>query len=145
MRPAVLALCLLPLLPFGDAKAQSSRARARHEKEWNVKARKLERHLLRTMRKHGVDMWILMSRENHPDPILDLFGAYGVSGWYGHRNAYIFYDAGAGGLETTVIGTHLSDHLKRFYANILPYGEEARPSPRGPSCARDPRDRGEPF
>ena len=77
------------------------------------------------MRRHGIDMWILMSRENHPDPILDLFGGFGVSGWYGHRNAYIFFDPGPGeSLEATVIGTHLSDHLERFYTNIVPYGEE---------------------
>jgi len=70
-------------------------------------------------------MWIVMSRENHPDPLLDLFGGFGVSGWYGHRNAYIFFDPGPGErLETTVIGTHLSDHLKRFYGNIVPYGRE---------------------
>ncbi len=85
----------------------------------------MEERLLPTMREHGIDMWILMSRENHPDPILELFGGYGVSGWYGHRNAYIFYDPATPGLplETTVIGTHLSDHSKRFFANIVPYGE----------------------
>jgi hypothetical protein len=124
MSRTALFFCALALVPLSEAVAESSRARARHEREWDAKAEKMERHLLRTMRKHGVDMWILMSRENHPDPILDLFGGYGVSGWYGHRNAYLFYDAGDSGLETTVIGTHLSDHLKRFYANIVSYGEE---------------------
>ena len=46
------------------------------------------------MRRHGIGMWILMSREFHPDPVLDLFGGHGISGWYGHRNAYIFRDPG---------------------------------------------------
>lgn len=119
-----LGLALLLFLE-STAEGQTGMSRERHEREWEVKAKKMERHLLPTMRKHGFDMWILMSRENHPDPILDLFGAYGVSGWYGHRNAYIFYDAGEGEpLETTVLGTHLSDHLKRFYTNVVTYGEE---------------------
>ncbi len=139
MRRVLLALSLASL-PLSQSAAEWSRARARHEREWDGKAKKMERHLLPTMRKHGVDMWIVMSRENHPDPILDLFGAYGVSGWYGHRNAYIFYDGGANGLETTVMGTHLSDHLKRFYANIISYGEEGLAHQLGPFVReRDPK------
>ena len=65
-----------------------------------------------------------MSRENAPDPVIELFGGLGLTGWYGHRNAYLFYDAGDAGLETTVIGTHLSQHLKAFYGTIQSYGEE---------------------
>jgi hypothetical protein len=125
MLARALGLALVLGLPLATLEAQTGRARERHEREWEVKAKKMERHLLPTMRKHGFDMWILMSRENHPDPILDLFGAYGVSGWYGHRNAYVFFDPGEGeSLETTVLGTHLSDHLKRFYTNVVSYGEE---------------------
>jgi hypothetical protein len=139
MLTRIAALCLLVLLPLSTALAQTSRARARHEREWESKARKMERHLLPTMRKHGVDMWVLMSRENHPDPMLDLFGAYGVSGWYGHRNAYVFYDTGDA-LEATVIGTHLSEHLKRFYANVIGYGQEGLAKRLGPFVAeRDPK------
>lgn len=109
----------------GAGVPQNGLSRERHEREWDVKAHKMETTLLPMMRKHGIDMWVLMSRENHPDPILDLFGAFGVSGWYGHRNAYIFYDPGPGqSLESTVIGTHTSDHLKRFFINIVPYGED---------------------
>ena len=69
---AGVALCQLAI--SSGANAQTRQSRARHEREWAVKAEKMERHLLPMMRKHGVDMWILMSRENHPDPILDLFG-----------------------------------------------------------------------
>jgi Metallopeptidase family M24 len=140
MRPHVLIACILSLLPVSAAQAGSGRSRERHAREWESKAGKMEEHLLRTMRKHGVDMWILMSRENHPDPILDLFGGYGVSGWYGHRNAYIFHDTGADGLEATVIGTHLSSHLKRFYPNIVSYGEEGLAHHLGPFVReRDPK------
>jgi hypothetical protein len=141
MRAHLLAVCLLSGLPLrAEARTEAGPSRARHEREWESKAKKMEEHLLRTMRKHGVEMWILMSRENHPDPILDLFGAYGVSGWYGHRNAYIFHDSGASELETTVIGTHLSEHLRRFYGNIVSYGEEGLAHHLGPFVReRDPK------
>jgi Xaa-Pro aminopeptidase len=125
------------LLPTG-LTAQTHTARARYQREWEVKAKKMERTLLPLMRKHGISMWIIMSHENHPDPILDLFGAFGISGWYGHRNAYIFSDPGEGnGLETAAIGTHLSDHLKRFYGVLVPYGEEGL----APHLAEYVRDR----
>ena len=79
-------------------------------------------------------------RENAPDPALELFGGYGVTGWYGHRNAYLFHDAGAGGLETTVLGTHLSGHLARFYDTRELYGEEGlAPHLRRYVEERDPR------
>jgi hypothetical protein len=98
--------------------------RTRVEREWTVKADKLRKHLLPLMRKHKIDLWAIMSRENAPDPVIELFGGLGLTGWYGHRNAYLFYDAGDKGLETTVIGTHLSQHLKAFYGTIQSYGEE---------------------
>ena len=98
--------------------------RARVEREWTVKADKMRTHLLPLMRKHKIDLWAIMSRENAPDPVIELFGGLGLTGWYGHRNAYLFYDAGDKGLETTVIGTHLSQHLKAFYGTIQSYGEE---------------------
>lgn len=71
--------------------------RARVEREWTVKADKMRRYLLPLMRRHGVDLWIVMSRENVPDPVVELFGGLGLTGWYGHRNAYLFYDKGGGG------------------------------------------------
>ena len=113
--------------------------RARTEREWTIKADKMRRHLLPLMRRHEIDLWIILSRENAPDPVLELFGGYGVTGWYGHRNAYLFFDAGAG-LETTAIGTHLSGHLRRFYDTRTLYGEEGlMPHLREYLVARDPR------
>ncbi len=115
--------------------------RARTEREWTIKADKMRRHLLPLMRRHEIDLWIILSRENAPDPVLELFGGYGISGWYGHRNAYLFFDAGAdAGLETTAIGTHLSGHLRRFYDTRTLYGEEGlMPHLREYLDARDPR------
>lgn len=100
--------------------------RSRTEREWTLKADKMRQHLIPTMRKHGIDLWVIMSRENAPDPVVELFGGSGVTGWYGHRNAYLFFDRGgdpATALETTVFGTHLSGHLARFYETVQSYGE----------------------
>jgi hypothetical protein len=107
-----------------SAPLSPASVRARTEREWTVKADKMRKHLLPLMRKHKIDLWLIMSRENAPDPVLELFGGLGLTGWYGHRNAYLLYDAGEKGLETTVIGTHLSQHLKAFYGTIQSYGEE---------------------
>ena len=117
----------LLLVTAGSVQAQVTPEliRARTEREWTVKAEKMRRHLLPLMRRHGVEVWIILSRENAPDPLVELFGGYGITGWYGHRNAYLFFDPGAGDrLETTVLGTHLSGHLGRFYDTITLYGEE---------------------
>jgi len=134
--------CLLAVLLPTPANAQAHNSRERDNHEWDVKAEKMRTWLLPTMREHGVDMWIIMSRENNPDPALELFGGYGISGWYGHRNAYVFYDAGDAGLETAAIGTHLSGHLSRFYDHIMSYhasDEGLAPTLREFVEARDPQ------
>ena len=116
-----LVAVILVSWPSG-ADAQAWKAGERLAQEWDVKAEKMNEHLLPTMREHGVDMWIIMSRENNPDPALDLFGDFGISGWYGQRNAYVFTDPGTGDdLETVVFGTHLSQHLDEFYDRIVSY------------------------
>jgi len=93
--------------------------------EWEVKLEKMELHLQPAMQRAGIDMWIIMSREFNVDPMLQMFGDYGISGWYGHRNAYIFYDPGNGEpLERTLIGTHQSGRMREFFPTIIGYGEE---------------------
>jgi hypothetical protein len=115
--------------------------RQRVEREWAIKADKMRRLLQPLMRKHGIDLWVILSRENTPDPLLELFGGYGITGWYGHRNAYLFYDPGGDRpLETTAIGTHLSGHLKRFFGTLHSYGEEGlKPHLAKYIAAREPR------
>jgi Xaa-Pro aminopeptidase len=99
--------------------------RERAEREWRVKADKMERTLQGHMRRHGIDLWVIMSHENKPDPVLDLFGGYGITGWYGHRNAYLIRDPGGERpLERVVIGTHQSGHLRPFFPRIVSYGQE---------------------
>jgi hypothetical protein len=49
--------------------------------EWEVKLEKMLLHLQPAMRRAGIDMWIIMSREFNVDPMLQMFGDYGISGW----------------------------------------------------------------
>lgn len=141
----VFAACGTPSEPAPSTTAAPeaitpATVRERTELEWSLKADKMRRHLLPLMRKHGVDLWVIMSRENAVDPALELFGGNGITGWYGHRNAYLFYDRGDAGLETTVIGTHLSGHLSRFYDTIQSYGETGlKPQLQKYLDVRDPR------
>ncbi len=128
---ALVAACGTPA-PAPSADVSPSEAitpasvREHTELEWVLKADKMRQHLIPTMRAHGVNLWVIMSRENAVDPALELFGGSGLTGWYGHRNAYLFYDRGGDpgtALETTVYGTHLSGHLRRFYDTVQSYGE----------------------
>ena len=119
------------LFCFTNAFAQdlddqwNTKALQRLMHEWNVKLEKMELHLQNSMRRSGVDMWIIMSREFNVDPILQMFGDYGISGWYGHRNAYIFFDPGKNKpLERTLIGTHQSGRMRDFFPTIISYGQE---------------------
>lgn len=97
----------------------------RERREWAVKHEKMETRLRSAMRRHDIDMWIILSREFNPDPLLELFGGLGISGWYGHRNAYIFRDPGGDEpLERIIFGTHQSGHMRAFFPRIVSYGEE---------------------
>ena len=97
----------------------------RELREWAVKKEKMDLYLRPAMRRQSIDMWIFLSREFNPDPLLELFGGLGISGWYGHRNAYIFRDPGGDEpLETIIFGTHQSGHMRTFFDTIETYGQE---------------------
>lgn len=148
VRTVLVVLLVLTLLPMA-AGAQEPGARQRWNTpalqrlmhEWEVKLEKMQLHLQPAMRRAGVDMWIIMSREFNLDPMLQMFGDYGISGWYGHRNAYVFFDPGEGQpLERVLIGTHQSGRMKEFFPTVVSYGEEGlKPHLREYVHSRDPR------
>jgi methionine aminopeptidase len=136
-----ISALILGTATWASAQITPDLIRERTEREWTIKAEKMRLHLLPLMRQHDVDLWVILSRENAPDPLVELFGGYGITGWYGHRNAYLFFDPGSGDtLETTALGTHLSGHLGRFYDTSTLYGEEGlKPHLREYVETRDPR------
>ncbi len=146
--PAILlaALSLTALLP-APSLAQGllpDLVRERTEREWAVKLEKLETTLQGHMRTHGIDMWLILSRENDPDPALRLFGDHWTT-WAGHRNAWVFFDPGGDApLERVVLGTHVRGHILPFFPDTPGsghgYGEEGlAPHLQEYVQARDPR------
>ncbi|TVR51120.1 MAG: M24 family metallopeptidase [Gemmatimonadales bacterium] len=108
-------------LAFADS-AEAQLARERTEREWAVKLEKLETTLQPLMEKHGVDMWIIYTRENDPDPLIQLFGDY-INTASGHRNTYIFFNPGDGRpLERIALGTHIRGHVLPFFPDTPAYG-----------------------
>jgi Xaa-Pro aminopeptidase len=75
--------------------------------------------LLPAMRQHGIDMWIILSREFNPDPLLQDLGG----GWAGVRSAYVFFDNGSETPDKLVLTSHeLREELfSELYEQML-YG-----------------------
>ena len=63
---------------------------------------KLDTAVLPAMRNHGIDMWILLDRENHLDPLHDELGG----GYAGVRGAFIFFDSGSEKPEKIYMSSH---------------------------------------
>ncbi len=77
-------------------------ARERFEIRRDLIGKRLDSVLLPAMRAHGIDLWLVFSREHDVDPILSEIGG----GWGGVRNAYVFFDHGGDEPEKIFIGSH---------------------------------------
>jgi Xaa-Pro aminopeptidase len=73
----------------------------RFDLEAAIVREKLDTALLPAMRAHGIDMWIVLDRENHPDPISESLG-----GGSGVRTAFIFFDNGSDKPEKIYLSSH---------------------------------------
>jgi Xaa-Pro aminopeptidase len=73
----------------------------RFDLEAAIVRQKLDTALLPAMRAHGIDMWIVLDRENHPDPISESLG-----GGSGVRTAFIFFDNGSDKPEKIYLSSH---------------------------------------
>ena len=92
---------LIALSGHGTAAANNygiPGSKERFERWRNIVADKLDRALLPAMRNHNIDMWIVLDRENNPDPLHVEIGG----GFSGVRAAFIFYDNGSDTPEPTV-------------------------------------------
>jgi len=114
--------------------------RERHALRKSIILRKLNGTLLPAMREHGIDMWLVLSREFHPDPVLAEIGG----GWPGVRNAYLFFDGGGPAPEKVFIGSHSEreDLFAQGYDEVIYYGysqEGLAPHLRKAVHERDPK------
>jgi Xaa-Pro aminopeptidase len=105
-----------------------------------VIAKRLNTTLLPAMRQHGIDMWVVLGREFHPDPLLEEIGG----GWPGVRNAHIFFDNDGDVPEKVFIGSH--SHREDLYDSVYDvvsfygYSEEGlAPHLRQAVLERDPK------
>ncbi len=85
---------------------------------------KLRTALLPAMRAHDIDMWIVLDRENHPDPLHEEIGG----GFAGVRSAYIFFDGGGTEPEKIYLGSHVQPAdtvIEQVYDEKVYYGYSA--------------------
>ena len=92
--------------------------RQRYRRKRDITLNKVNTVLLPAMRAHAIDMWIVLDREYHPDPM-----AVDIGGEFGVRNAAVFYDTGDR-LEKIYIYSHPSreDLIDALYDQTINYG-----------------------
>jgi hypothetical protein len=83
-----------------SAQAPAEPARVRWERQCQIRKDKFEKILPRAMRENGVDMWIVMQKENQFDPMYEDLGR----GYVGSVGYYIFTDRGGDRIERAAIG-----------------------------------------
>ncbi len=69
--------------------------------------------LLDMMRRHDIDMWIVVNEEFHDDPLTEFVAPPEV--YVGNRDVFVFVDAGEAGLRRVAISGYASEHLRRFF------------------------------
>jgi hypothetical protein len=69
--------------------------------------------LLPMMRRHGIDMWIVVNEEFHDDPLTALVAP--PRPYAGNRDIFVFVDAGDAGLRRVAITGFAEESLRRFF------------------------------
>ena len=74
-----------------------------------------QRHatLLPMMRKHGIDMWVIVNEEFHADPLTAYVAP--PRPFAGNRDIFVFIDGGGRGLVRIAITGYAEENLKRFF------------------------------
>jgi Xaa-Pro aminopeptidase len=98
-RPASLLLAALLAAPLA-AQAPAESARTKWERLCQIRRDKFDRILPAAMRDHGVDMWIVMQKENQFDPMYEDLGR----GYVGSVAYWVFTDRGGDRIERAAIG-----------------------------------------
>jgi Xaa-Pro aminopeptidase len=99
MRFKVCALVLLSLVVSAQ-RASAQEARRRWEQQCQIRKDKFDYILPQAMRENGIDMWLVMMKEGHYDPLYDDLGR----GYPGRVAYYIFTDRGGDRIERAALG-----------------------------------------
>ncbi len=92
MRYALRSIFLSVLVLLVAAPASAQEARRRWEQMCQIRKDKFDYILPQAMRESGIDMWLVMMKEGHYDPLYDDLGR----GYPGRVGFYIFTDRGTG-------------------------------------------------
>jgi Xaa-Pro aminopeptidase len=102
---------------------------------------KLDRALLPAMRRHGIDLWLVLDREYNPDPLQVEIGGNGT----GVRAAYLFFDNGSDTPEKLFFSSHeqpANSVIANVYDETVYYGysrEGLTPHLKRAIAERDPK------
>ncbi len=80
--------------------------------------------LLPMMRRHGIDMWIVVNEEFHDDPLTEYVAP--ARPYTGRRDIFVFVDAGDQGLRSVAATGYWEETVARFFespVDPLPSGE----------------------
>lgn len=69
--------------------------------------------LLEMMRKHDIDMWIIVNEEFHDDPLTEYIAP--PRPYVGNQDIFVFIDAGEQGLRNVAITGFAEEHLRQFF------------------------------
>jgi len=69
--------------------------------------------ILPLMRKHGLNMWIIVNEEFHNDPLTEYIAPPRV--YTGNHDIFVFIDAGDAGLRKVAVTGYSEENLKRFF------------------------------
>ncbi len=98
-RRAALALCLLSATEL-SAQSPTAPARVRWERQCQIRRDKFDRVLPSALRENGIDMWIVMQKENTFDPMYEDLGR----GYVSSVGYYVFTDRGGDRIERAALG-----------------------------------------
>src|SRR5262245_8861135 len=101
IHPLGVALVAHAVLGTGvapDASAQE--ARRRWETQCQIRKDKFDYILPQALRENGIDMWIVMMKEGHYDPLYEDLGR----GYPGRVGYYVFTDRGGERIERAALG-----------------------------------------
>ena len=93
------ALVLLSLVVPGE-RLSAQEARRRWEQQCQIRKDKFDYILPQAMRENGIDMWLVMMKEGHYDPLYDDLGR----GYPGRVAYYVFTDRGGDRIERAALG-----------------------------------------
>ncbi|MCA0374759.1 MAG: M24 family metallopeptidase [Gemmatimonadetes bacterium] len=100
LRSTAIGLVSLVAVSTLAAQPPAEPAKVRWERLCQIRKDKFDRILPRAMRDNGVDMWIVMQKENQFDPMYEDLGR----GYVGSVGYYIFTDRGGDRIERIAIG-----------------------------------------